>query len=202
MCVKKSKKVLAILMFTTLILTACSTEKNVLKSSKELTISYKELTDEENQLIHHSGGIDGEHFVLNGDIPENHQLELTIEQYKDGELINGVPNTFIDKETYEHNGSFSFAIGTKSVYGSDKAIIGLPGGSLTLNLEGIIEGGYSHGTATNEKVIPKLNKPIYLAYWVNSSGNGLSTPNFSEPGTPDISKYDNALLFKVELKEK
>lgn len=198
----KNRMGLVVFIITTLMLTACSGDNSSLKSSKALMISSNELTDEEKQLIHHSGGIEGEHFVLTGDIPDNQQLELTIEQYKDGELINGEPNTFIETEAYERKGNFSFAIGTKSSYGSDKAILGLPGGSLTLNLESIIEGGYSHGAATDEKVMLKLNEPIYLAYWVNSSGNTLSIPDFSEPGTPDVSAYDNAFLFKVELKEK
>lgn len=198
----KNGKWLAVLIITTLFLTACSDDKNSMKSSEELTISYKELTAEESQLIAHSGGIEGEHFVLNGDMAENLQLELTIEKYKDGELINGEPNTFIESETYEHNGDFSFAIGTKSSYGSDKAIIGLPGGSLTQDLESIIEGGSAHGPVSDEKVTLKLNEPLYVAYWVNSASNGLSTPDFSEPGTPNMSKYDNAFLFKVELKEK
>ena len=191
---QKGLKSLGIFFLAATFLTACT-------AGSDLKISYKKLTEEEKLLIETSGGISGDHFILEGKMPDNQYLEITVEQYEKGEMIFGEPVTTIEND-YGNKAPLSFAVRTTEKYGHDQMVIGIPGGSLAVDLENIEDDSIIHGPASLDKMTLFLNKPIYGAYWVSSSSLPLATPNFLESAPPDMTKYDNAFLFKVELKER
>lgn len=175
-----------------LLLAACS-------SSKELSISTRILTEDEQILVKNSGGADMEYFVINGNLPEGHTLGISLEVYEKGKLISENEPGLLKEDLGNRNISF----GVRQGWGdqNDELIFGSASGLLGYQLEQL-KGASSSGVLIDKKIVLQPDESVYLAYWIASEDmtiRGFGNP-IDEEQLAELKAYDRAILLKAELR--
>jgi len=173
----------------------------------EITIEPYQLNEEEQKLVSITG-VNMNFFKLNGSLKENEDLNLYIQEYKNGEPSNfkmltelRTENTSFDNETISI-GYNSFSLeGNESLY---NWIIGSPSGSssATSYVKNIKSSSFL--TTISEKVNLKRNEPVIIGIWGGTKNGLIPTGLVSGNGelSEDFQKIDVAYVFMIELVEK
>lgn len=137
-----------------LLFTGCS-------ASKELTIKNKKLSEEEMDELQSAEGFNGVYFEFGGEIPENHIVNITLEQYEKGEFV--AERALMPMEgSFEDNREIQFGSVLNSHEDDHEAtlILETPGGGFTAPI-GEIEGAFSWSEMIDKKVEIELNEPTF-----------------------------------------
>lgn len=191
---KNNSKWLLVISLIVCLLTACT-------STKSVTIKPNEYSEKEQTIILNSGGAAGERFTIKGSIPSTQHVEVTVERYEGGKLIDGEPFTWLDPD-FGLAGDFSFAIATKNQNGTDRVFVTMPSTKLTIGFDETDLSAYSHGSLVDKKVALELNKPVYVAYGIGNKDASIETIQQDEKGKVNVEAYDFCVLLKMEVKEK
>lgn len=192
-------KRMIVFLFLLVILAACAEED---KGNESLTITPIELTEREKELVSATGITHTEYFEMDGSLGEGEDLVTKFTYYKDGEYLKGGSKMYGALETTYEEDLLSFAMLTDD----DLAHLymgnanGLGGSKATIP-EGL--GMSTYGRLSEKHTLVK-GEEAYIAYWVASGDNSMSSGGIGDPTKLPrvIKEEDYAIVMSVEVKDK
>jgi len=182
-----------------LLLTGCTgVEKETSALNKQITIESYNMNEKEKLLVSKTGVEQIEFFKLNGTLKEDDELQFSVDVFKNGKFMEELLNTWDGNETKYQDSFISFGInGIENEDHSIKLIAGIP--------SGLTSTGYSNNMTSSsfskligENVTLEKNKPVYLAAWLGTTKNELSTGVGETGELPSgIEDAELAFLYKV-----
>lgn len=185
----------------TMWLTGCtSVEKANEKplSNAEITIEPYNISEQESVLISKTGVDQIEFFKLDGNLKEDEDLQFTVEVYEKGKMKEELLTASDEPNTKFEDSIISFGINNLNDEDhSLELITGIPTGLAATNYSTNMTLS-SFRKLVDEKVILEKNKPVYLAMWVGTTKNELSTVGSENGELPaDIEEVETALLYRA-----
>lgn len=186
-------------LFLFVILAACAEEE---KGNEDVTIKPIELTDREKKLVSATGISYTKYFEMNGSLGEGEDLVTTFTYYKDGEFLKGGSKMFGALKTTYEDDLLSFAMlkdeELAHLYMGDGN--GLGGSKATIPED---LGMSTYGGLSEKHTLVK-GEEAYVAYWVASGDNSISSGGMGDPTKlPEVIKEEDfAIVMSVEIKDK
>lgn len=185
----------------TLLLTGCvgvEKEKEKPLSNAKITIEPYNMSEKESLLISKTGVGQIEFFKLNGTLKEDDDLQFSVEMFENGKFKEELLKTWDESETKYKDSLISFGISDIGDEGNSlKLITGIPSGLATANYSNNMTSS-SFSKLVGEKVTLEKNKPVYLAAWVGTTKNELSSVGSENGELPaGIEEAEVALLYRV-----
>jgi hypothetical protein len=184
----------------TMLLTACAgVEKEKPLSNKNLTIKPYQLSEKESLLISKTGVRQIEFFKLNGTLKKDDDLQFSVEVFENGKFKEELLKTSDEPGTKFKDSLISFGINDKENEGhSLKLIAGIPSGLASTNYSKNNMTISSISLLVDKKVTLEKNKPVYLAAWLGTTKNSLSSIESDNGELPKgINEVEIAILYKV-----
>ena len=183
----------------TLLLTGCTgVEKETSALNKQITIESYNMNEKEKLLVSKTGVEQIEFFKLNGTLKEDDELQFSVDVFKNGKFVEELLNTWDGDETKYQDSFISFGI--NSIENEDHSIeliAGIPSG-LTSTVYSNNMTSSSFSKLVGENVTLEKNKPVYLAAWLGTTKNELSTGGGETGELPSgIEDAELAFLYKV-----
>ncbi|MGE8081420.1 hypothetical protein [Peribacillus loiseleuriae] len=188
-----------------LLLTGCAgvekekpLEKEKSPLNTQITIESYNMSEKEHLLISKTGVGQIEFFKLNGTPKEDDELQFSVEVFKNGKFKEVLLKTWDGPETKYQDGFISFGISDIENEGhSLKLITGTPSGlATTIYSNNMTSSSFSK--LVGEKVTLEKNKPVYLAAWLGTTKNELSSGGGENGEIPSgIEEAELAFLCKV-----
>ena len=189
----------------TVLLTGCAgveKEKPVAQekspSNTKITIESYNMSEKERLLISKTGVEQIEFFELNGTLKEDDDLQFSVEVFEKGKFKEELLKTWDGPETKYKDSLISFGISDiRDEDHSLKLINGIPSGlATTIYSNNMTSSSFSK--LVGEKVTLEKNKPIYLAAWLGTTKNELSSGGGENGELPSgIEETELAFLYKV-----
>ncbi|MGE7114510.1 hypothetical protein [Lysinibacillus sp. NPDC047702] len=173
-------------------------EKEKSQLATEITIEPYNISEKENLLISKTGVGQIEFFELNGTPKKDDKLQFSVEVFKNGKFKEELLKTWDGSETKYQDSFISFGMSDVENEGHFlKLIIGTPtGNSTTVYSNNMTTSSFSK--LVNEKVILEKNKPVYLAAWLGTTKNELSSVGGKNGELPlGIEEAELTFLYKV-----
>ena len=173
-------------------------EKEKSPLTTQITIESYNMSEKENLLISKTGVGQIEFFKLNGTPKEDDELQFTVEVFKNGKFKEELLKTWDGPETKYQDSFISFGISDIENEGpSLKLITGTPTGNATTVYSNNMTSS-SFSKLVSEKVILEKNKPVYLAAWLGTTKNELSSGKGKNGELPSgIEEAELTFLYKV-----
>lgn len=182
-----------------LLLTGCTDTVNQ-KSSANATITIEpyNMSKKEKLLVSKTGVEQIEFFKLDGKLQENDDLQFAVEVYENGKIKEELLSTYGEPTTMFEDSIISFGIKyTNNENHSLELLAGIPTGFAATNFSNN-KTMSSFVKLVGKKVILEKNKPVYLAMWVGTTKNELSTFGGEKGELPaNIEEVETALLYRV-----
>ncbi|WP_397538192.1 hypothetical protein [Rummeliibacillus pycnus] len=139
-----------------------------------------------------------EFFKLNGTPKEDDELQFSVEVFKNGKFKEELLKTWDGSETKYQDSFISFGISDIENDGhSLKLIIGTSSGIATTIYSNNMKSS-SFSKLVGEKVTLEKNKPVYLAAWLGTTKNELSSGGGENGELPSgIEEAELTFLYKV-----
>jgi hypothetical protein len=183
----------------TLLLTGCGgVEKEKPLSNTKITIESYNMSEKESLLISKTGVGQIEFFKLNGTLKEDDDLQFSVEVFENGKFKEELIKTSDEQETKFKDSLISFGISDIGNEGhSLKLITGIPSGLASTNYSNNMTTS-SFSLFVDKKVTLEKNKPVYLAAWLGTTKNRLSSVESENGELPKgIDEVETALLYRV-----
>ncbi|MFJ7730777.1 hypothetical protein ACIQXF_02665 [Lysinibacillus sp. NPDC097231] len=185
----------------TLLLTGCvGVEKENKKpiSNAKITIEPYNMSEKEKMLVSKTGIEQIAFFKLEGNLKEDDDLQFSVEVYENGKLKEELLTTSDEPKTQFKDSIISFGISNfNDKDHSLKLITGIPSGLATTNYSNNMTSS-SFSQLVGEKVTLEKNKPVYLAAWVGTTKNILSSVGSENGELPaGIEEAEFALLYRI-----
>lgn len=188
----------------TLLLTGCAgVEKEKSPLNTQITIESYNMSEKEKLLISKTGVGQIEFFKLYGTPKEDEKLQFSVEVFKNGKFKEELLRTWDGPETKYQDSFISFGIsGIENEGHSLKLITGTPSGlSSTFYSNNMTSSSFSK--LVGEKVTLEKDKPVYLAAWLGTTKNELSSGGGENGELPSgIEEAELAILYKVLWNDK
>ncbi len=183
----------------TLLLTGCvGVENEKPFSNAKITIEPYNMSEKEKLLISKTGVEQIEFFKLEGNLKEDDDLQFTVEVYENGKLKEELLTTSNEPKTKFEDSIISFGI--SNINDKDHSlqlITGIPSGLATTNYSNNMTSS-TFSKLVGEKVTLEKSKPIYLAAWVGTTKNKLSSVGSENGELPvGIEEAEFALLYRI-----
>lgn len=180
-----------------LLLSGCAgVEKDIPSSNAKITIEPYKISENESLLISKTGVENIEFFKLNGTLPEEDDLQFSVEVYEKGKLKEELLKSWgVNEKKYQE--SF-ISFGVSDPNRSLKLLSGIPSGIASTTYSSSMTSS-SLSNLISENVKLTKNKPVYLAAWLGTTKNELLTVE-SENGefpTGGLEEAELAFLYKV-----
>lgn len=180
-------------------LTGCvGVEKEKTISNAKITIEPYNMSEKEKLLVSKTGIEQIAFFKLEGNLKEDDDLQFTVEVYENGKLKEELLTTSDEPKTQFKDSIISFGISNfNDKDQSLKLITGIPSGLATTYYSNNMTSS-SFSQLIGEKVTLEKSKPIYLAAWVGTTKNKLSSVGSENGELPaGIEEAELALLYRV-----
>lgn len=192
---KKSMAGILLLFFAAFV-TGCSEDQ---QNSADLSVEHRTLNEEEKVLISKTG-IEGiEYFELNGTLAEGDDLPFSVEIYKNGKLVEDNVYTYGESEKDFNQAIISH--GYKKRENTIDFFNGMVNGLSETHYDSEGVGAWSFTSLLNEKTELVKDKDVYLAAWIGTKDNELSSVSVDGDGSlsDSIEEADIAYVFKITL---
>jgi len=173
-------------------------EKEKTISNAKITIEPYNMSEKEKLLVSKTGIEQIAFFKLEGNLKEDDDLQFTVEVYENGKLKEELLTTSDEPKTQFKDSIISFGISNfNDKDQSLKLITGIPSGLATTYYSNNMTSS-SFSQLIGEKVTLEKSKPIYLAAWVGTTKNKLSSVGSENGELPaGIEEAELALLYRV-----
>jgi hypothetical protein len=188
-----------LLIIFTMLLTGCAgVEKGKPLLNKNLTIEPYHMSEKESLFISKTGVRQIEFFKLNGTLKKDDDLQFLVEVFENGKFKEELLKTSDEPETIFKDILISFGISDIENEGhSLKLITGIPSGLASTNYTNNMTIS-SFSLLVDKKVTLEKNKPVYLAAWLGTTKNSLSSVESENGELPNsIDEVETVILYKV-----
>jgi hypothetical protein len=188
-----------LLIIFTMLLTGCAgVEKGKPLLNKNLTIEPYHMSEKESLFISKTGVRQIEFFKLNGTLKKDDDLQFLVEVFENGKFKEELLKTSDEPETNFKDILISFGISDIENEGhSLKLITGIPSGLASTNYTNNMTIS-SFSLLVDKKVTLEKNKPVYLAAWLGTTKNSLSSVESENGELPNsIDEVETVILYKV-----
>jgi hypothetical protein len=188
-----------LLIIFTMLLTGCAgVEKGKPLLNKNLTIEPYHMSEKESLFISKTGVRQIEFFKLNGTLKKDDDLQFLVEVFENGKFKEELLKTSDEPETNFKDILISFGISDIENEGhSLKLITGIPSGLASTNYTNNMTIS-SFSLLVDKKVTLEKNKPVYLAAWLGTTKNSLSSVKSENGELPNsIDEVETVILYKV-----
>ncbi|MFJ5766819.1 hypothetical protein ACIP9C_15825 [Lysinibacillus sp. NPDC093210] len=179
-----------------LLLSGCAgVEKDKTSLNAKLTIESYNMSEKESLLISKTGVENIKFFKLNGILPEEDDLQFSVEVYKKGKLKEELLKSWgaIEKNYQDSFISFGVSDSNRPL----KLLSGIPSGIASKTYSsGMTSSSFSN--LISENVTLTKNKPVYLVAWLGTTKNELRSVRSKNGELPaGIEEAELAFLYKV-----